>query len=174
MGQGNLATVGDVVRAVDASRIRDISDALMAVLKDSALPSAVEGMFYTDPSVMLAPVEVHGLTHLTLGANEEDIAGRYLLSEAGEVFIQGPEGDELRFVNARLDHFFAFMSAWNGFVSNPAPVDSSGDVDEDAVIEEGMRLKESLERVDGAAFSDEETWWSNVFDEVELGVLGPL
>ncbi|MGJ3559759.1 SUKH-4 family immunity protein [Streptomyces sp. INA 01156] len=174
MGQDNLATVGDVVRSVDASHIRGISDALMAILKDSALSRVVDGMFYTDPSVILAPVEVHGLVYLMLGANEEDIAGRYLLSGEGRVFIQGPEGGQLRFVNARLDHFLTFMSAWKGFVSDPAPIDSLGDVDEDAVIEMGMRLKGTLERVDGAAFSDEETWWSNVFDEVELGVLGPL
>ncbi|MFE1923943.1 SUKH-4 family immunity protein [Streptomyces asoensis] len=174
MAKGTLETVGDVVTAVDSSRVNGISDAFLTSLKGCSLSKVVDGMFYTDQSVMLASVETGGEAYFKLGSQDDDISGTYLLSQAGEVFIQGPDGGQLRFVNSGLGSFFHFLEKWSGFVSGPAPLDASGDIDEDAVIEEGVRLKGALERVDAAAFSDESTWWSNVYEEVELGVLGPL
>ncbi|MEU9438237.1 SUKH-4 family immunity protein [Streptomyces sp. NPDC048252] len=174
MAKGTLTTVGDVVRGVEISRVNEISKAFLTSLEGSSLSSVVDGMFYTDSSVMLAPVETHGETYFKLGSQDDDISGTYLLSRTGEVFIQGPDGGQLRFVNSGLDSFLQFLEEWSGFVSTPAPLDASGDIDEDVVIEEGMLLKGALERVDEAAFSDEATWWSNVYEEVELGVLGPL
>jgi hypothetical protein len=173
MAQVSAKTVGDVIAAVESRRIENVPDELVRLLRESNLHSIIEGMFYVDPSTMLTPLQVNDAEYFTLASNEEPVTGQYLVSRTGEVFFLGSES-EFRLVNSRLSYFLQFMKVWHRFVSNPAPRDVTGDVDEDAVIEIGMEIKGNLERLDEAAFSSEETWWSNVFEEVELGTLGPL
>ncbi|MEU5561587.1 hypothetical protein AB0H47_36650, partial [Streptomyces globisporus] len=62
MAKGTLETVGDVVTAVDTSRVNGISDAFLTSLRGCSLSKVVDGMFYTDQSVMLASVETGGET----------------------------------------------------------------------------------------------------------------
>ncbi|MEV6738564.1 SUKH-4 family immunity protein [Streptomyces sp. NPDC051104] len=173
MTQGSGMTIGDVVAAVESARIHNVPAELVGLLRESNLPSTIEGMFYTSPAVMFLPLEVNGVEYFTLGFNEKDVAGRYVTSQADGVFFLGCEM-EFRFVNSRLNDFLRFLEGWHQFISAPASRDIAGELDDDALIEAGMNLKEALEEIDEAAFSDEETWWSHVFEEVELGTLGPL
>ena len=118
--------------------------------------------------------EVFGpkVNYVKLGTNEESDSGTYLLADSGAVFHVESGDTEERFVNSSLAAFLKFMEEWHSFVTTPAPR-LADDIDEDRVISIGKKLRRSLKKIDKSAFSDEESWWSMVFEEVELGVLGP-
>ncbi|MFF8841768.1 SUKH-4 family immunity protein [Streptomyces sp. NPDC015127] len=94
-----------------------------------------------------------------------------MLTDSGEVWmVRGYEcdpDDQYGLVNSSVDHLVEVLRVWEAFVY-------SGKSDlEDAYDDWAHDVIDRARQADPRAFSDEESWWSRVFEEVELGVLVP-
>jgi hypothetical protein len=166
-----MQTLSQIAAFVDKQRMNSVQRALLDQLASSDVPAVVEGMFYTNETLVVRPVEGPNGSYVILGQNDESEAGFFAAMTDGHVVYLGGEYDdrESRFVNSSVEFFLLFLSEWNGFIVAGVQVGE----DEDAIIRKGMRIKRRLRKVDQAAFRDEESWWSRVYEEVEYGVLGP-
>jgi hypothetical protein len=165
-------TLAELLQDLDPDRVRRVDPARVVELASPSLPPVVEGMLYVRPAEFLTEVYGPKGVYAKLGTNEESVSGSYLLADTGSVFHVESGDAEARFVNSSLAAFLKFVEEWILFISMDPPR-RGGDIDEDRVISIGKKLRRSLKKVDKAAFSGEDDWWSMVFEEVEFGVLGP-
>jgi hypothetical protein len=155
------------VAAVRAAGVRpDVERALV----DPGLPVNCIGMFVRDAALELQVRDLPSGRATCLGVFEDGVNSYWLVIDSGEVWMAyGYEGSSQRFalVNSSVPAFQRLLRLWEAFVLSGR---SEGDEDcEDYVA----GLLDRAEREDPAAFGDEDAWWSRVFEEVELGVLGP-
>lgn len=124
-----------------------------------------------DPDKELSVRELAAGRAVFLGSFEDGVNSYWLLTDSGEVWmVRGYEGDpdeQYGLVNTSVDHLVEALRVWEAFVY-------SGKSDlEDDYDDWAHDVIDRARQADPRAFSDEESWWSRVFEEVELGVLVP-
>ncbi|MEV4282262.1 SUKH-4 family immunity protein [Actinoplanes xinjiangensis] len=70
-------------------------------------------------------------------------------------------------INTSVTALQAILTLWDEFVGSGVHEDDDG---YEELVEEVLRR---AREPDPQMFEDEESWWSRVFEEVELGVLAP-
>ncbi|MFF4445305.1 SUKH-4 family immunity protein [Streptomyces sp. NPDC001502] len=106
-----------------------------------------------------------------LGSFEDGINSYWLLIDSGEVWmVRGYEGnpeEQYGLVSTSVDRLVEVLRIWEAFVYS-GKSDMHDDYDDwaDDVIDRARQA-------DPTAFSDVDSRWSQVFEEVELGVLVP-
>ncbi|WP_282205207.1 SUKH-4 family immunity protein [Kitasatospora fiedleri] len=139
-------------------------------LEDPGLPVDCIGMFVRNAELELRVRDLPCGRAVCLGGFEDGVNSYWLVLGSGEVWMAyGYEGGLQRFalVNSSVVALQRMLRLWESFVLSGR---SEDDEDyEDHVAE----LLDQAQREDRDAFSDDDAWWSRVFEEVELGVLGP-
>ncbi|GAA2228898.1 MULTISPECIES: SUKH-4 family immunity protein [Kitasatospora] len=155
---------------VEAVRSADVSPEVGRALVDPGLPVNCTGMFVRDSALELRVRDLPCGQAVCLGVFEDGVNSYWVLIDSGEVWMAyGYEGGPQRFalVNSSVDGLQRLLRLWESFVRSGR---SEDDEDyEDYVAE----LLDRAQQEDPAAFGDEDAWWSRVFEEVGLGVLGP-
>ncbi|MFJ6577038.1 SUKH-4 family immunity protein [Streptomyces sp. NPDC091368] len=144
---------------------------VLSGLVERGLPADCCRMFVRDSGREL---EVRSLPQgraAFLGAFEDGVNTYWLMIDSGAVWmVRGYDGDEdqqYALVNSSVAGLQSVLEVWEAFCG-------SGRSDEDADYEEYVEdVLEQARRSDPGAFADDESWWSRVFEEVELGVLVP-
>ncbi|MEU3609513.1 SUKH-4 family immunity protein [Streptomyces sp. NPDC035033] len=141
------------------------------VLAEQGLPVDCNRMFVRDGERELTARELPAGRAVFLGSFEDGVNSYWLLTDSGEVWmVRGYEGDpeeQYGLVNTSVDRMVEVLRIWEAFVFS-GKSDADDDYDEWAgdVIDRARQA-------DPSVFSDENSWWSRVFEEVELGVLVP-
>lgn len=107
---------------------------------------------------------------LCLGDFEDGVNTYWLgLSNSSVWMLRGYDSgaQQVGYVNRNAAAFQTFLERWVRFIECGA---SEEDDDYDDLVQ-GMI--ENFTSVDDSAFDDEDHWWARIFEEVELGVLGP-
>lgn len=168
-----LVALAELIGDIPLDRTNLAPKNLLESLSTSLVPTEIEGMFYVRKEKFLSSVVIDDVEYFQLGDNEDSNAGTFLVSRMGIVIHKLiSNSSNVTFVNSSLDAFLVFMSGWNRFVAIET-FGSSKDLDEEDVIRVGMKLCQSFKKIDSVAFRDDNTWWSRVFEDVELGILGP-
>ncbi|MET8576111.1 SUKH-4 family immunity protein [Streptomyces sp. NPDC005012] len=106
-----------------------------------------------------------------LGDFEDGVNTYWLNVSSGSVWMaSGYEFESASFtcVNSSLRSLQEILEIWEGFIF-------SGIHEEDDAYEALVeRTLAAAYGVDPGIFRDEESWWSRVFEEIELGSLGPV
>jgi hypothetical protein len=139
-------------------------------LEDPGLPVNCVGMFVRNAELELRVRDLPCAQAVCLGAFEDGVNSYWLVLGSGEVWMAyGYEGGPQRFalVNSSVTALQRMLRLWESFVLSGR---SEDDEDYEDYIAE---LLDQAQQEDPDAFSDEDAWWSRVFEEVELGVLGP-
>ncbi|MFC8202097.1 SUKH-4 family immunity protein [Streptomyces sp. NPDC057298] len=140
-------------------------------LVDRGLPADCNRMFVRDSGRELDVRDLPPGRAAFLGAFEVGVNTYWLLIDSGEVWmVRGFEGDggqQYGLVNSSVAGLQNVLTVWEAFACS-GKRDADDDY-EDFVEDVIERARQSDPRV----FEDEETWWSRVFEEVELGVLVP-
>ncbi|MEW2586803.1 SUKH-4 family immunity protein [Streptomyces virginiae] len=145
-----------------------------AELGERGLPADCDRMFVRDAGRELSVRELPQGRAAFLGAFEDGVNTYWLLVGTGEVWIvhgyedpgDGCADRRYGLVNTSVAGLQGVLEVWEGFLR-------SGRSEEDDGYEDF--LADAVERArlcDPAVFEDEDSWWSRVFEEVELGVLG--
>ncbi|MFK0236746.1 SUKH-4 family immunity protein [Streptomyces vinaceus] len=79
----------------------------------------------------------------------------------------GDGGRQYERVNSSVAGLQNVLATWEAFVCSGK---SDGDDDYEDYVED---VTERARQSDPRVFEDEESWWSRVFEEVELGLLAP-
>ncbi|WP_033329698.1 SUKH-4 family immunity protein [Streptomyces yerevanensis] len=141
------------------------------LLVERGLPADCNRMFVRDRDRELAVRELPGGRAVFLGSFEDGINSYWLLTDNGEVWmVKGYEGDpeeQYGLVNTSVERLVEVLRIWETFVYS-GKSDMDDDYDDWAHDVIGR-----ARQADPMAFSDEDSWWSRVFEEVELGVLVP-
>ncbi|WP_423832689.1 SUKH-4 family immunity protein [Streptomyces manipurensis] len=141
------------------------------VLVEQGLPADCHRMFVRDRDRELAVRELPAGRAVFLGAFDDGVNTYWLLTGSGEVWmVRGYDAAEEQYglVSTSVDHLVEVLRIWEGFLH-------SGRSDEDDDYEDwAAGVIERARRADPPVFTDEDSWWSRVFEEVELGVLGPV
>ncbi|MBX7192441.1 MAG: SUKH-4 family immunity protein [Sandaracinaceae bacterium] len=95
-------------------------------------------------------------------ATEGDVAPIVVLSDGSVRMLDGSVG---RFVNTTLRQFAAAMEVYEEHYSR------GGSALEPPSREDARRLREALKRVDPTCFSDRESYWSVIVEQVRDGLL---
>ncbi|MFE0643773.1 SUKH-4 family immunity protein [Streptomyces sp. NPDC058877] len=155
----------------DALREAGADDGVVEALSRRGLPTDCCRMFVRDPARELSVRVLAEGRAVFLGAFEDGVDAYWLLLDGGGVrMVRGRTGDAVQergAVNSSIEGLQGVLRVWEDFVRSGRSDDSDGY--EDFVDEVVERARES----DPEAFADEESWWSRVFEEVELGVLVP-
>jgi hypothetical protein len=80
---------------------------------------------------------------------------------------EGDPDGQYGLVNTSVEQLVEVLRIWESFVYS-----GKSDMDDD-YEDWAHKVIDRAQRVDPMAFADEESWWSRVFEEVELGVLVP-
>ncbi|MFJ3176685.1 SUKH-4 family immunity protein [Streptomyces roseus] len=106
-----------------------------------------------------------------LGAFEDGVNTYWLLVDSGEVWmVRGYADDEDQrygLVNSSIAGLQNVLAVWEAFACSGK---SDADDDYEDYVED---MSERARQCDQRVFEDEDSWWSRVFEEVELGVLVP-
>ncbi|WP_331768217.1 SUKH-4 family immunity protein [Embleya sp. NBC_00896] len=106
-----------------------------------------------------------------LGGFEDGVNTYWLLIDSGEVWmVRGYGGDvdqQYGLVNSSVAGLQRVLNVWEGFLCSGK---SEADEDYEDFIGDVI---EQARQSDPGVFEDEDSWWARVFEEVELGVLGP-
>jgi hypothetical protein len=157
----------------DASSLErlGLGDETASELGERGLPTDCNRMFVR---VSARELEVRDLPPgraAFLGAFEDGVNTYWLLIDSGEVWmVRGYEGDgnqQYGLVNSSVAGLQHVLAVWEAFVC-------SGKSEEDDDYEDYVEgVIERARHGDPSAFEDEDSWWSRVFEEVELGALVP-
>ncbi|MFF1369027.1 SUKH-4 family immunity protein [Streptomyces virginiae] len=157
----------------DASALARLGVGREAVsgLGEQGLPADCNRMFVRDSGRELEVRDLPPGRAAFLGAFEDGVNTYWLLIDSGEVWmVRGYDGDEDQqygLVNSSVAGLQNVLEVWEAFVC-------SGKSDADDDYEDYVEaVHERARRSDPGVFEDEESWWSRVFEEVELGVLVP-
>jgi len=128
-------------------------------------------MFVRDPAKDLSARDLPAGRGLFLGSFEDGVNSYWLLVDSGEVWMvrgyEGAPGEQYGLVNTSVGHLIEMLRIWETFVHS-----GKSDADDD-YQDWADALVERARHADPRALSDEDSWWSRVFEEVELGVLVP-
>ncbi len=148
-----------------------VSGGALRLLVDQGLPADCNRMFVRDPDRELSVRELAAGRAVFLGSFEDGVNSYWLLTDSGEVWVvRGYEGDadeQYGLVNTSVEHLVEVLRIWESFVYS-----GKSDMDDD-YDDWAHEVIDRARQVDPMAFADEESWWSRVFEEVELGVLVP-
>ncbi|MEH0937536.1 SUKH-4 family immunity protein [Micromonospora psammae] len=152
--------------------------------REFGLPTEVDGMFY--PSTHGAPftqtVTARSERFWRLGQHEsqtgDEYVFEYVLDSNGQVVLLDPSLPAPRFVNSSLIAFLDALAAWdyrNQHLDDFDELEPDDDEEDDDPAEEarvafGAAIAEQLRQQDPGAF-DDDTWWSRVYEEVELDAI---
>ncbi|MFF2996992.1 SUKH-4 family immunity protein [Streptomyces sp. NPDC057950] len=141
------------------------------LLVEQGLPTDCNRMFVRDPVRELEVRELPVGQAVFLGAFEDGVNSYWLAIGSGDVWMgRGHDGDadqQYTQVNSSIEGLVQVLRIWEAFVY-------SGKSDEDDDYEHfAQDVIDQARRADPDAFADDESWWSRVFEEVELGVLVP-
>ncbi|MER6480686.1 SUKH-4 family immunity protein [Streptomyces filamentosus] len=138
---------------------------------EQGLPADCNRMLVRDSGREL---EVRGLPPgraVFLGAFEDGVNTYWLVIDSGEVWMvrgYGSDGDQqYGLVNSSVAGLQNVLEVWETFIGSGR---SDADDDYEDHVEDVM---ERARQCDPRVFEDEESWWSRVFEEVELGALVP-
>ncbi|MQY07482.1 SUKH-4 family immunity protein [Actinomadura macrotermitis] len=139
-----------------------------SALGGQGLPADCNRMFVRDPARELEVRDLPQGRAAFLGAFEDGVNTYWLLIDSGEVWMaRGYEGRQYGLVNSSVEGLQQILAAWVAFTR-------SGRSDEDDDYEDYVEdVIERARQSDPRVFEDEDSWWSRVFEEVELGVLAP-
>ncbi|MFD4912320.1 SUKH-4 family immunity protein [Streptomyces virginiae] len=157
----------------DASALARLGVGREAVsgLGERGLPADCNRMFVRDAGRELEVRDLPPGRAAFLGAFEDGVNTYWLLIDSGEVWmVRGYDGDEDQqygLVNSSVAGLRNVLEVWEAFVCSGK---SDADDDYEDYVED---VNERARRSDPGVFEDEESWWSRVFEEVELGVLVP-
>ncbi|MFJ3913698.1 SUKH-4 family immunity protein [Streptomyces vinaceus] len=140
-------------------------------LVERGLPLNCHRMFARDSGRELDVRDLPPGRAAFLGAFEDGVNTYWLLIDSGEVWmVRGYDGDggqQYERVNSSVAGLQNVLATWEAFVGSGK---SDTDDDYEDYVEDVIdRARQS----DPRAFEDEESWWSRVFEEVELGLLAP-
>ncbi|MGC3000645.1 SUKH-4 family immunity protein [Streptomyces sp. G35A] len=170
MDKHSAATVSWRPFEAGSVRATGASPEAVSALADPGLPDDCHRMFVRDAALELQARVLPCGRAVRLGAFEDGVNSYWLAIDSGEVWMAyGHDGGPQHFapVNSSPGGLQRLLRLWDSFVRSGR---SEEDEDYDDYVAE---LLARAEREDPAAFSDEDSWWSRVFEEVELGVLGP-
>ncbi|WP_308406819.1 SUKH-4 family immunity protein [Streptomyces sp. AC555_RSS877] len=154
-----------------ALRSAGLRSADAELLAERGLPNDSNRMFVRNARRELHLQEFPRVGPAVFLGDFEDGVNSYWLSVAdGSVWIkkgyEGTEGDFTR-VNSSLYTFQRMLEIWEGFIfSGVQEEDDSYDALVEQVVTEAGDA-------DPEVFEDEDSWWSRVFEEIELGSLAP-
>jgi len=134
----------------------ELSDADKADLAD--LPEAVQPFFHSDPHSRAQPAMRCGYYRIANDLGREIVVGDrgvFAIDATGEL----PDC----FVNSSVADLAEFLRETGAFQAGVAGMD------EDEAVAKVLEIRERLQRRDPAAFADDGTWWSMVFDQLESG-----
>ncbi|MET9592010.1 SUKH-4 family immunity protein [Streptomyces sp. NPDC006516] len=148
-----------------------VSGGALSLLVEQGLPADCSRMFVRDPDKELSVRELAVGRAVFLGSFEDGVNSYWLLIDSGEVWmVRGYEGDpdeRYGLVNTSVKNLAEMLRIWESFVFSGRS-DGADDYDDWA-----QEVIDRARQVDPMAFSNEDFWWSRVFEEVELGVLVP-
>jgi hypothetical protein len=134
----------------------EISDADRRALAE--LPEVVEPFFHADAQSEAQPTVRGGLYRIANDLRREIGVG------AEGVFAVDPLGEVADlFVNTSAVDLAVFVRETGAFQAGVAGMD------EDEAVARVLEMRDRLQRRDPAAFADDATWWSMVFDQLESG-----
>ncbi|MFB8392685.1 SUKH-4 family immunity protein [Streptomyces yangpuensis] len=140
-------------------------------LSKQGLPADCNRMFVRDSGRELELRDLPPGRAVFLGAFEDGVNTYWLLIDSGEVWmVRGYNGDgdqEYGLVNSSVASLRNVLDVWEAFIGSGR---SEADDDYEDYVEDVI---ERARQCDPRVFEDEESWWSRVFEEVELGVLVP-
>lgn len=141
------------------------------LLSERGLPDDSNRMFVRNPSRELEVQEIPQVGPAVFLGDFEDGVNSYWLSvDAGSVWMKkgygNSEGSFTR-VNSSLHALQEILKVWEGFIFSGVHEDDDA---YDALVE---RVVSEAGDVDPEVFESEESWWSRVFEEIELGSLAP-
>ncbi|MFF5900252.1 SUKH-4 family immunity protein [Streptomyces argenteolus] len=160
-------------QAYDASSLArmGVGRETVSELGEQGLPTDCNRLFVRDAGRELEVRDLPPGRAVFLGAFEDGVNTYWLLIDSGEVWmLRGYEGDgdqQYGLVNSSVAGLQNVLKVWEAFAW-------SGRTDADDDYEDYVEdVLERARRSDPVVFEDEESWWSRVFEEVELGVLVP-
>ncbi|WP_405786503.1 SUKH-4 family immunity protein [Streptomyces sp. NBC_01367] len=140
-------------------------------LGEQGLPADCNRLFVRDAGRELEVRDLPPGRAVFLGAFEDGVNTYWLVIDSGEVWmVRGYERDgdqQYGLVNSSVAGLQNVLEVWEAFAWS-GRTDADDDY-EDYVEDVLARARQS----DPVVFEDEESWWSRVFEEVELGVLVP-
>ncbi|MFG2985413.1 SUKH-4 family immunity protein [Streptomyces sp. NPDC048258] len=143
----------------------------VSALGERGLPVDCHRMFVRDSARELEVRDLPQGRAAFLGAFEDGGNTYWLLIDSGEVWmVRGYEADgdqQYGLVNSSVAGLQQVLGVWEAFAYSGR---SEADDDYEDYIEDVI---ERARQSDPSGFEDEDSWWSRVFEEVELGVLGP-
>ncbi|MFB7467286.1 SUKH-4 family immunity protein [Streptomyces sp. NPDC056224] len=134
------------------------------------LPADCNRMFVRDSARELEVRDLPPGRAVFLGAFEDGVNTYWLQTDSGEVWmVRGhkDDGDQYALVNSSVAGLQQVLAVWEGFACSGK---SEADDDYEDYVEDVI---ERARQADPIVFEDEDSWWSRVFEEVELGVLVP-
>ncbi|MFC1438207.1 SUKH-4 family immunity protein [Streptacidiphilus sp. N1-10] len=155
---------------VAAVRAAGVGAEVGRTLEDPGLPVNCIGLFVRNAELELLVRDLPCGRAVCLGAFEDGVNSYWLALDSGEVWMAyGYEGGPQRFAlaNSSVAALQRMLRLWESFVLSGR---SEDDEDHEDYIAD---LLDQAQQEDPDAFGDEDAWWSRVFEEVELGVLGP-
>ncbi|WP_393101401.1 MULTISPECIES: SUKH-4 family immunity protein [unclassified Streptomyces] len=148
-----------------------VGEEVARALSGRGLPADCNRMFVRDSGRELSVRDLPQGRAVFLGAFEDGVNTYWLLIDSGEVWmVRGYEGDvdhQYGLVNSSVVGLQRILDVWEGFVFSGR--NEAEDDYEDFVEDVIGQARQS----DPDVFEDEDSWWSRVFEEVELGALGP-
>lgn len=157
----------------DASSLARLGVGREAVsgLGEQGLPADCNRMFVRDSGRELEVRDLPPGRAVFLGAFEDGVNTYWLLIDSGEVWmVRGYDSDgdqQYGLVNSSVAGLQNILEVWEAFIGSGR---SDADDDYEDYVEDVI---ERARQCDPRVFEDEESWWSRVFEEVELGVLVP-
>ncbi|WP_407836594.1 SUKH-4 family immunity protein [Streptomyces sp. DSM 116496] len=140
-------------------------------LGERGLPADCNRMFVRDLDRELSVRDLPQGRAAFLGAFEDGANTYWLLIDSCEVWmVRGYEGDvdeQYGLVNSSVAGLQRMLKIWEAFVYSGK---SEAEDDYEDFVE---NVIEQARQSDPDVFEDEDSWWSRVFEEVELGALGP-
>lgn len=152
-------------------RILGLPQEIAELLTGPGLPVDCHRMFVRDPALDLQRRDLPCGSAVYLGAIEDGYNTLWLVPGTGEIWLarayETPGVPQFALANSSLAGLSAVLRLWDEFLR-------SGRSEEDADYDEYVAdVLEHAHLADPGAFWDENAWWARVFEEVELGVLGP-
>ncbi|MFK3735196.1 SUKH-4 family immunity protein [Streptomyces sp. NPDC088090] len=140
-------------------------------LGEQGLPADCNRMFVRDSDRELEVRDLPPGRAVFLGAFEDGVNTYWLVIDSGEVWMvrgHGSGGDQqYGLVNSSVAGLQNVLEVWEAFIGSGR---SDADDDYEDYVEDVI---ERARQCDPRVFEDEESWWSRVFEEVELGALVP-
>ncbi|GAA1635528.1 SUKH-4 family immunity protein [Actinoplanes couchii] len=142
-----------------------------SALTGSGLPVNARRMFVRDSARELETRELDGCGSAAFLGQYEDGVNTYWVSvRDGSVWMLFGYDDvpqRAARINTSVPALQALLTLWDEFIGSGVHEDDDA---YEGLVEDVLRR---ARQADPVMFDDEDSWWSRVFEEVELGVLGP-